>query len=157
MAEDLNLFVLSGRLADAPEHKFTPSGVAVATFRIACNRRSTTQGENGPTDWFTIVAWRNEADNAKSYLEKGQHVTVTGRVQFRDYQPENGPKKQFTEVQATSIIYGARPKDSQNNGQRPQSQQQRSAQEHSRPAAAPTPSYAGGGFDDDMDDPFADN
>ena len=76
----LNRVILIGRLATEPELKYTPSGVAVTSFRLAVNRRfKNAQGER-EADFIDIVAWRQTAEFAANYLGKGRLVAVEIRI-----------------------------------------------------------------------------
>ena len=98
----INVVVLIGRLVADPELKYTPSGVAVATFRIAVDRRPTAQGVK-ETDFINIVAWRHSAEFAANYLQKGGLVAVEGRLQIRNWVAQDGSKRTSAEVVANDV------------------------------------------------------
>lgn len=136
----LNRVVLIGRLATDPELKYTPSGIAVTTFRIAVNRMPNAQGER-EADFISIVAWRQSAEFAANYLTKGRLVAVDGRLQIRSWVAQDGTKRSSAEVVAENLRSLDKPK------------------EHSEapaPAgvAAEAPPEAGAG--EAFEDPFAD-
>ena len=94
----LNKVILIGRLATDPELKYTPSGIAVSTFRVAVNRPfKNAQGEN-EADFIDIVAWRQTAEFAANYLSKGRMVAVDGRLQIRSYTDREGVRRRTAEV-----------------------------------------------------------
>src|SRR5579862_6912671 len=94
----LNRVILIGRVANDPELKYTPSGVAVCTFRVAVNRPfSNAQGER-EADFFDVVAWRQSAEFAANWLGKGRLVAVEGRLQIRSYQAQDGSRRRAAEV-----------------------------------------------------------
>jgi len=94
----LNKVILIGRLANDPELKYTPSGVAVSTFRVAVNRPfKNAQGQN-EADFIDVVAWRQAAEFAANYLGKGRLVAVEGRLQIRTYQAQDGSNRRVAEV-----------------------------------------------------------
>jgi single-strand DNA-binding protein len=94
----LNKVILIGRVANDPELKYTPSGVAVATFRVAVNRPfSNAQGER-EADFIDVVAWRQAAEFAANFLSKGRLVAVEGRLQIRSYQAQDGSRRRTSEV-----------------------------------------------------------
>lgn len=95
----LNRVVLIGRLTRDPELKYTPSGVPVANFTIAVDRNvaPNAQGEK-ETDFIPCVAWRQSAEFAGNYLQKGRLVAVDGRIQVRRYQTQDGQSRTSTEV-----------------------------------------------------------
>jgi len=99
----LNRVILIGRLATEPELKYTPSGVAVTSFRLAVNRRfKNAQGER-EADFIDIVAWRQTAEFAANYLGKGRLVAVEGSLQIRSYQAQDGTKRRVAEVVADNL------------------------------------------------------
>jgi len=183
---DLNRVILIGRLANDPELKYTPSGIAVTSFRLAVNRpmsaEARTNGQEKQADFFSIVAWRQSAEYAANYLGKGRLVAVEGRLQVREYVTQDGQKRRDAEIVANSLKSLDRPKEGeegagggyQNNGySQPQEREEYAAPAPQRaaerpaptPARRPTPPApgAGGGSryqpaaaGDDLDDPFAD-
>lgn len=104
---DLNRVILIGRLASEPELKYTPSGIAVTQFRLAINRpmsaEARSNGQEKQADFFTIVAWRQSAEFAANYLNKGRLVAVEGRLQVREYVTQDGQKRRDTEVVADNL------------------------------------------------------
>jgi single-strand DNA-binding protein len=90
----LNTIVLIGRLATDPELRYTPSGVAVTTFRLAVQR----PGKDAETDFIDIVAWRQLAEFAANYLTKGRLVAVDGRLQIRSWVAQDGTRRRSAEV-----------------------------------------------------------
>ncbi len=107
MAKDLNKVMLIGRLGTEPEMRYTPTGTATTSFRIAVNRRSRTQEGQEPreeTDWFTVVTWQKLAEIASQYLAKGARVYVEGRLQTRSWEGQDGQKRYATEIIANDMI-----------------------------------------------------
>ncbi len=103
----LNKVLLIGNLGADPEMRYTPSGKAVTTFRVAVNRsrRDQSSGEQQrDTQWFTVVAWENLAEIATRYLSKGKQVYVEGRLQTRSWDAPDGTKRYATEVIAQEVI-----------------------------------------------------
>jgi single-strand DNA-binding protein len=96
---------LIGNLVDDPELRFTPSGVAMAKIRLAVNRRWRDQSgewqEN--TSFFTGTIWREQAEQAAESLQKGARVIVTGRLEQRTWENEQGEKRSVVEVQVDEI------------------------------------------------------
>ncbi|MDO8586834.1 MAG: single-stranded DNA-binding protein [Armatimonadota bacterium] len=114
----MNVVVLIGRLASDPELKYTPSGVAVATFRIAVDRRPTAEGVK-EADFINIVAWRHSAEFAANYLTKGRLVAVEGRLQIRKWVAQDGSKRSMAEVVANDLRGLDRPKEPGQGGAPP--------------------------------------
>jgi single-strand DNA-binding protein len=107
MAKSLNKAMLIGNLGRDPELRYTPSGVAVATFTLATNESWKDQDGNTQerTEWHNIVAWRKLAEICGEYLKKGKKVFVEGRIQTRSYDDKNtGAKRYITEIVADNII-----------------------------------------------------
>jgi single-strand DNA-binding protein len=107
----LNRVVLIGRLVADPELRYTPSGVPVANFRIAVDRRFTNAAGERETDFINIVAWRQSAEFAANYLGKGRLVAVDGRLQIRQWTTQDGQRRQTAEVVADSIQGLDRPRE----------------------------------------------
>lgn len=93
----MNKVILIGRLARDPELRTTGNGKSVATFSLAVDRRYKAEGQ--PTaDFFNIVAWGKQAETICQYLGKGRQIALTGRLQSRSYDAQDGTKKYVTEV-----------------------------------------------------------
>lgn len=101
----LNRVVLIGRLTKDPELRYTPNGVAVATFTLAVDRsRLNPQGER-EADFIPIVVWQKQAENCANYIGKGRLVAVDGRLQVRTYDGKDGQRRWVTEVVAESVRF----------------------------------------------------
>lgn len=101
----VNKVILIGRLGADPELKYTPSGTALAKFRIATNQVWKDQDGNKKekTNWHNIVAWRKLAEIIGEWLKKGSRVYIEGRIETRSYEDEKGVKKWITEIVADSM------------------------------------------------------
>ena len=101
----VNKVMLIGRLGADPEVRYVPSGSAVANFTLATNRSfKDKEGKiQEQTDWHRIVAWSRLAEFAKQYLRKGMRVYIEGRLQYREWQDQNGVKRNATDVVANDI------------------------------------------------------
>ena len=99
----LNNISLVGRLTKDVELRYTPSNVAVATFTLAVNR--TFKNENGEreADFINCVMWRQQAENLASWAKKGALIGITGRIQTRSYDNQQGQRVYVTEVVAESF------------------------------------------------------
>lgn len=105
MPRSLNRVTILGHLGGNAEIKHTGSGVAVANFSLATERRwkDKQSGEwKSETDWHRIVLWRAEA--VGQYLTKGRAVLIEGRLQTRNYEDRSGEKRYVTEVVADTLI-----------------------------------------------------
>jgi len=98
----LNRIVLIGRLTRDPELRYTPSGVAVASFTLAVDRPFS---KNKETDFINIVVWREAAENCAKYLAKGRMAAVDGRLQMRSYEAKDGGKRTVAEVVADDVRF----------------------------------------------------
>lgn len=99
----INNVTLVGRLTKDPELKYTPSNVAVATFTLAVNRNF--KGANGEreADFINCIMWRKQAENFANWVKKGALVGITGRIQTRSYDNQQGQRVYVTEVVAESF------------------------------------------------------
>ena len=92
-----------GNLVDNPEMRFTPSGVAVASFRVASTPRyrdsKSGDWKDGDTLFLTCQAWRLVAENVAESLEKGMRAIVVGRLRQRSYETKEGEKRTVYELQ----------------------------------------------------------
>ena len=96
----VNKVILIGRLGKNPEMRYTPSGLAVATFSLATNHSVKDQEGNfsEKTEWHNIVTYGKRAEFAGEYLEKGRQVYIDGRIQTRSWEDQNGQKRYMTEI-----------------------------------------------------------
>lgn len=94
---NFNKVILGGRLTADPELKQTASGLAVTTFTVAVNRR-TSNAEQRTADFINCVAWRQQAEFISRYFRKGSCICIMGNLQVRDWTDKNGQKRYTTEV-----------------------------------------------------------
>ena len=99
----INNVVLVGRLTRDPELRHTPSNVAVATFSLAVNRNFKNQAGDYEADFISCIMWRQQAENFANWLKKGALVGITGRIQTRSYDNQQGQRVYVTEVVAESF------------------------------------------------------
>ena len=113
----LNKIFLQGRLVSDPELRHTPSGVAVASFRLAVDRdfKAKETGER-QADFINIVAWRQTGEFVSRYFTKGRMAVVEGRLQMRDYTDREGNKRTAAEVVADNIYFGDSRRDAESGG-----------------------------------------
>lgn len=102
----VNRVFLMGNLTADPDLRYTPGGTAVASFRLACNRKYKA-GDDLREDvlFIGIVGFGKMAEAAKEYLQKGSPVFVEGRLQSREYERRDGGKTTVIEVVANSIQF----------------------------------------------------
>ena len=101
----LNTVVLIGRLTKDPELRYTTSGKAVATLRLAVDRGTTNPQGEKETDFIDVVVWERQAETAANYLQKGRLVAVQGRLQIRQYETQEGQKREKAEVVASTVRF----------------------------------------------------
>lgn len=106
MAGETTITVV-GNLTDDPELRFTPSGAAVAKFRIASTPRimdrNTSEWKDGQPLFLACVVWRQAAETAAESLQKGHRVIVVGRLTQRSYETREGEKRTVMELQVDEI------------------------------------------------------
>jgi single-strand DNA-binding protein len=110
----LNRVVLIGNLTRDPESRFTPSGVEVATIGLAVTdpfRRKTDGSGDYETNFFNVIAWRQNAEYARNYLRKGRLVAVDGRLQQRSWIAQDGTRRSVVEIVADRIVALDRPRE----------------------------------------------
>lgn len=103
---DLNKAMLIGRLTRDPEGRTTPSGQNVCSFGLATNRIWTNASgqKQEKVEYHNIVAWGKLADICTQYLQKGRKVYIEGRLQTRDWEGQDGVKRNRTEIIAENMI-----------------------------------------------------
>jgi len=106
MARSVNKATLIGNLGNDPEIRTTSGGSRVATISVATNRRWTSRtGEmQEETQWHRVVAWNKLAEIAEQYLKKGDRIYVEGRIQYRQWEDQNGQTRYSTEIVANDMV-----------------------------------------------------
>ncbi|HEM3858704.1 TPA: single-stranded DNA-binding protein [Streptococcus suis] len=99
----INNVVLVGRMTCDAELRYTPSNQAVATFTLAVNRNFKNQDGEREADFINCVIWRQQAENLANWVKKGALIGVTGRIQTRSYDNQQGQRVYVTEVVAESF------------------------------------------------------
>lgn len=132
----LNRVILIGRVVAPPEMRYTTSGKAVASFRLAVDRRGRSDGEN-TADFIPVVAWERLAEICNEFLAKGKLVAIDGRLQTRTYETKDGQKRSAFDIVADDMrMLSSR---SEGEGQaapaQQQQQQQQQRQTQQRPAS----------------------
>ena len=103
---NFNHVILGGRLTADPELKTTPSGIVVATFTVAVNRRfGGKNGEESPADFFNVTAWRQTAEFITKFFRKASSICVVGSLQTRTWTDQNGQKHYATEIVADEAYF----------------------------------------------------
>lgn len=100
----MNKVFLIGNLTKDPELNETSSGVAVCRFNLAVGRNYTQNGER-ETDFFNCVAWRGLGENIERFCKKGNKVSVIGSIQLRNYEDNNGIKRQAVDIVVQDVEF----------------------------------------------------
>lgn len=109
----LNRIAIMGRFTRDPELKYTPSGKAVLSFTLACDRDYQTKAGDKKTDFVECVAWNTTAEFISRYFSKGRMAIVSGSLESRKWEAKNGDKRISWEVRVESIYFGDSKKDDQ--------------------------------------------
>ncbi len=101
----MNKVFLIGNLTRDPELSETAGGVSVCHFGIAVNRSYTSPDGERLTDFFNVTAWRGLADTVARYTKKGHKIAVTGSIQLRNYEDNQGIKRTAVDIIAQDIEF----------------------------------------------------
>ena len=101
----MNKVFLIGNLTRDPELSETPSGVAVCRFSIAVNRNYKGSDGERVTDFFNCTAWRGLAETVARYTTKGKKVAVTGSIELRNYEDNQGVKRTAVDIIVQDIEF----------------------------------------------------
>jgi single-strand DNA-binding protein len=107
VAASINRVILVGNLTRDPELRHTPSGMAVCSLRLAVNSRR--KDESGQwvdkPNYFSVTVWGNQGENCAQYLAKGRPVAIDGRLEWREWESQDGGKREAVEVVADSVQF----------------------------------------------------
>jgi single-strand DNA-binding protein len=107
-ATNINRVVMTGNLTTDPELRSLPSGMSVCSLRIACNTRrknsATGEWEDKP-NYFNVTVWGAQGENAARYLHKGRPVAIDGRLEWREWEAQDGAKRQAIDIIADSVQF----------------------------------------------------
>jgi single-strand DNA-binding protein len=107
-ATNINRVVMTGNLTRDPELRSLPSGMAVCSLRIASNTRrknnQTGEWEDKP-NFFDVTVWGAQGENCAKFLSKGRPVALDGRLEWREYQTQDGQKRQAIDIIADSVQF----------------------------------------------------
>jgi single-strand DNA-binding protein len=104
----INSVVLVGNLTKDPELRHTPAGMPVCSMRLAVNtrRKDAATGQWGEKpNYFDITVWGQQGENCAQYLAKGRRVGIQGRLEWREWEAQDGSKRQAVEVVADSVQF----------------------------------------------------
>ena len=104
---DVNKVIIVGRLTRDPEIRTTPQGVSVTNFGVATNfvYKNQEGQKTEQVEFHNVVAWRKLAEIVGQYMKKGRRVMVEGRLQTRNWEANDGTKRQRTEIVADNVIF----------------------------------------------------
>jgi single-strand DNA-binding protein len=152
-ATNINRIVLTGNLTRDPELRSLPSGMSVCSLRVACNtRRKDAGGEwTDKPNYFSVTVWGAQGENCARFLTKGRPVALDGRLEWREWQGQDGNKRESIEIVADSVQFLGGREDASGGGEAGNGFTARSDvpvdDRDFQPAAAPA---GGGGADDDI-------
>lgn len=113
----MNNVSLIGRLTKDPDLRYTSSGMAVATFSLAVQRSFRNKDGEYEADFINCVCWNKSGETLANHVKKGQRIGVTGRIQTRNYENEQGNRVYVTEVVVEGFTFLEKKDDSQGNNQ----------------------------------------
>ena len=107
-ATNINRVVLTGNLTRDPELRSLPSGMSVCSLRVACNtrRKNNSSGEwEDKPNYFDVTVWGAQGENCARYLGKGRPVAIDGRLEWREWETQDGNKRQAVDIVADSVQF----------------------------------------------------
>src|SRR5256714_5130975 len=120
-ATNINRVVMTGTLTGDPELRTTHGGASVCSLRIACNtRRKDASGEwIDKPNYFDVTVWGAQGENCAQYLQKGRPVAIDGRLEWREWETQEGSgKRQAVDIIADSVQFLGSPQGGGNGGNR---------------------------------------
>ncbi len=117
-ASNINICAITGNLTKDPELRSTPGGTSVCKLRVAVNsRRKDQSGEwVDKPNYFDVTVWGAQGENCANYLSKGRPVAVEGRLDWREWEAQDGSKRQAVEIIANSVQFLGSRSDNPNGG-----------------------------------------
>jgi single-strand DNA-binding protein len=107
-ATNINRVIITGNLTRDPELRSTGGGTAVCGLRIACNtrRKDSQSGEwVDKPNYFDVTIFGRQGENAAQYLSKGRGVAIDGRLEWREWQDQQGNKRQSVDIIADNVQF----------------------------------------------------
>jgi single-strand DNA-binding protein len=106
-ATNVNVAVITGNLTRDPELRNTQSGMAVCELRVAVNSRRKDESGNwvDKPNYFDVTVWGNQGESCAQYLSKGRPVGVDGRLDWREWEAQDGSKRQAVEIIADTVQF----------------------------------------------------
>jgi single-strand DNA-binding protein len=117
-ATNINRVVLTGNLTHDPELKSLPSGTSVCKLRVACNTRRKDQSGQwvDKPNYFDVTVWGAQGENCANFLPRGRPVAIDGRLEWREYQTQDGQKRQAVDIIADAVQFLGSRDDGGNGG-----------------------------------------
>jgi single-strand DNA-binding protein len=113
-ATNINRVIITGNLTTDPELRSLPSGTSVCKLRVACNTRRK-DGASGEwvdkPNYFDVTVWGQQGENCARYLSKGRPVAIDGRLEWREWQTQEGAKRQSIDIIADAVQFLSSPRD----------------------------------------------
>ena len=117
---NINRVIITGNLTADPELRSLPSGTALCKLRVACNTR---RKDNSTNEWvdkpnyFDVTVWGAQGENCARYLAKGRPIALDGRLEWREFQTQDGQRRQAVDIIADSVQFlGGRDDAGNGNG-----------------------------------------
>jgi single-strand DNA-binding protein len=113
-ASNINRVIITGNLTADPELRSLPSGTSICKLRVACNTR---RKDNSTGDWvdkpnyFDVTVWGAQGENCARYLSKGRPVAIDGRLEWREWETQEGGKRQAVDIIADTVQFLSSPRD----------------------------------------------
>jgi len=106
-ASNINVVVVTGNLTRDPELRQLQSGTSVCKLRVAVNTRRKSQDGNweDKPNYFDVTVWGAQGENCASYLSKGRPVAINGRLEWREWEGQDGNKRQSVEIIADTVQF----------------------------------------------------
>jgi single-strand DNA-binding protein len=156
-ATNINRVVITGNLTRDPELRSTPSGTSVCSLRVACNTRRKGAGgewEDKP-NYFSVTVWGAQGENCARFLTKGRPVAIDGRLEWREWEAQDGNKREAIEIVADSVQFlGGRDDAGNGNGFQARSDVPVDEKDFQAAPAAAAGGGGGGGSAPEDDIPF---
>ena len=118
-ASNINRVIITGNLTADPELRSLPSGTSLCKLRVACNTR---RKDNSTNEWvdkpnyFDVTVWGAQGENCARYLSKGRPVAIDGRLEWREWESQEGQKRQAIDIIADTVQFLSSPRDDAGGG-----------------------------------------
>jgi single-strand DNA-binding protein len=118
-ASNINRVIITGNLTADPELRSLPSGTSLCKLRVACNTR---RKDNSTNEWvdkpnyFDVTVWGAQGENCARYLSKGRPVAIDGRLEWREWESQEGQKRQAIDIIADTVQFLSSPRDDGGGG-----------------------------------------